>query len=104
MWTLCFRCVEHVDDGREPVEVQLPHLGQGDQGQGENWEWIQKKNFSASAKSIFFGKVHVSNVKPPPGDPGELLQQPDFPTSGEARPAEEAGGELEWERPLRDGA
>ena len=47
-------------------------------------------------QSLFsLGNYHVPNEKPQSGDPGELLQQPDFPTSGEARPAEEAGGELE---------
>ena len=40
IWTFS-RCVEHVDDGREPPKVQLPHARQGDQGQGEllGWWW-----------------------------------------------------------------
>ena len=40
IWTFS-RCVEHVDDGREPPKVQLPHPRQGDQGQGEllGWWW-----------------------------------------------------------------
>ena len=31
-----FRCVEHVHECGEPSQVQLPHPGQGDQGQGDD--------------------------------------------------------------------
>ena len=31
-----FRCVEHVHECWEPSQVQLPHPGQGDQGQGDD--------------------------------------------------------------------
>ena len=41
-FTFC-RCVEHVDDGGEPPQVQLSHPGQGHQGQGENGS--QNKEF-----------------------------------------------------------
>ena len=61
---------------------------------------VRTENGSRNGNVLFFFcicKVYFlwETVKPPSGDPGELLQQPDFPTSGEARPAEEAGGELE---------
>ena len=38
-----------------------------------------------------------------PGDPGELLQQPDISTSRETRSSEEAWGEPEWKRPIWNG-